>query len=116
VDEREYWSRLEYRLCAEFRGMTEGHLSEYWCDGISGETYFITGRRPRILGHAWICLASKTMEEWQFELLLPHRVRSREHIDWAALMPADDVTRWLAVDLERRFIQIEPAAAVPDLK
>jgi hypothetical protein len=31
-------------------------------------------------------------------------------------MPGDNVTRWLAVDKERRFIQIEPAAAVPNLK
>jgi hypothetical protein len=116
MEEKEYWSKLEYRLCSEFRGMTQGHLSEYWCDGINGEAYFVAERRPRVLGHAWICFGSKTMEEWQFELLLPHRVDSRQDIDWAALFPADDATRWLAVDLERKFIQIEPSAAVPDLK
>jgi hypothetical protein len=94
--------------------MTEGHLSEYWCDGISPEAYFVTGRRPRILGHAWICLREK-QREWQFELILPHRVKSREKTDWTTQLPADDVTRWLVVDEQRQVIQIEPAAAVPDL-
>jgi hypothetical protein len=115
MEEKEYWLALEYRLRYEFREMTEGHLSEYSCDGIYGETYFVTEPRPRILGHAWIC-NRKQYREWKFELLLPHRVQSREHIDWEALMPAYDATRWLAVDRERQFIQIEPAAAVPDLK
>jgi hypothetical protein len=115
MDEKEYWSALEYRLGDEFRGMTEGHLSEYWCDGIYGNLFLVNDRRPRILGPAWIA-GRQHYAEWKFELLLPHRVESREHIDWAALMPDDNVTRWLAVDEEHRFIQIEPGAAVPDLK
>jgi len=115
MEEAEFWSCLEYRLCDEFRGMTQGHLSEYGCDGISAAAYFVTEQRPRILGYAWIC-SRKSYKEWKFELLLPHRVKSREHIDWAALLPADDMTKWLAVDLERQFIQIEPGAAVADLK
>ena len=115
MEEKEYWSALEYRLGDEFRGMTEGNLSEYWCDGIFGELYLVNEPRPRILGPVWLA-DRRNYGQWRFELLLPHRVRSKAHIDWEALMPADDVTRWLAVDKERRFIQIEPAAAVADLK
>jgi hypothetical protein len=115
MEEKEYWLSLEYRLGREFRGMTEGQLTDFWCDGIAPEAYFITGRRARILGHAWICKGSHQME-WKFELLLPHRVRSRDEIDWASLLPSHDATRWLAVDKERQFIQIEPAAAVPNLE
>ena len=115
MEEEDYWSWLEFRLCREFRGMTEEQLSDYWCDGMYAEAYLVTGRRPCILGRACICKGSH-QALWKFELLLPHRVKSRGDIDWAAIMPAEDVTRWLAVDKERRFIQIEPAAAVPDLK
>jgi hypothetical protein len=115
MEEKEYWLALEYRLCDEFRGMVESRLSDYWCDGIFGELYLVNEPRPRILGAAWIA-GRRHYGEWKFELLLPHPVRSREDIEWAALLPADDVTRWLTVDKERRFIQIEPAAAVPDLK
>jgi hypothetical protein len=42
-------------------------------------------------------------------------VISREEIDWAALLPPKNVTRWMSFDERRRYIEIEPAAAVPDL-
>jgi hypothetical protein len=114
MQESEFWGHLEYRLGREFEGMTEQALHRYWCDGIYGESYFINERRPRILGHAWICQGGH-QEEWKFELLLPHRVKSRDQIDWAALLPPANVTRWLAVNVDGKFIQIEPAVAVPDL-
>jgi hypothetical protein len=91
----------------------KGHAT-YWCDGIYGEAYFIDEDPPRILGHAWIC-EGNTQDEWRFELYLPHRVTSRKQIDWVQLLPPINVTKWLAIDECRKLIQIEPAAAIPDL-
>jgi hypothetical protein len=40
---------------------------------------------------------------------------SREEIEWASLLPPPNVTRWMAFDESRQYIEIEPAVAVPDL-
>jgi hypothetical protein len=114
MTESDFWSALEYRLCKEFRGMTEMRLHEYWCDGFAPASYFVSEVPPRILGYAWICKGND-QREWKFELYLPAPVASPDDIDWATLFPPDNVTRWLAVDKDRKLIQIEPSAAVPDL-
>jgi hypothetical protein len=36
-------------------------------------------------------------------------------IDWSALLLPENMTRWMAFDESRRYIEIEPAVAVPDL-
>jgi hypothetical protein len=43
-------------------------------------------------------------------------MRSRDQIDWASLLPPSNVTRWISFDESRRTIEIEPAAARPDLE
>ena len=114
LTEQRFWGFLEYRLCREFAGMPDGKLRNYWCDGISPFKYIFDEQPPRITGFAWIC-QGQHQEQWQFELLLPSTVTRREDVDWASLLPAEKVTRWLAMDKATKFIQIEPAAAVPDL-
>jgi hypothetical protein len=68
---------------------------------------------PRLLGSAWICRGDE-QEEWNVELLLPRAFHSRDEIPWAELLPAEDVTRWLAVDRSKKLLQIEPGTAMPD--
>jgi len=53
--------------------------------------------------------------EYEFTLLLPHPVGSREEIHWSALLPPENLTRWMTLDETRQRIVIEPAVAVPDL-
>jgi hypothetical protein len=115
MTEDEFWSRLEYRLCDEFRGMTEGGLSEYWCDGFSAAAYSHDEIEPKIIGNVWIVKGSDE-QEWKFELILPKQFAAPAIIDWASVLPPDDVTRWLSVDRQRHRIKIEPATAVRDLK
>lgn len=112
MDERTYWSKLEFRLCLELDGLREKQRGVLWCDGILPETYILDGERPHILGHAY-CGASG-QEKWKFELLLPRTYESYDAIEWEELLPANNVTRWLYLDRERCFLQIEPRAAVPD--
>lgn len=54
------------------------------------------------------------MEEWKFTLLTGEKNVEREQIDWKKLMPAEDHTGWLGVDLKRKQMVIEPGAAYPD--
>ena len=35
-------------------------------------------------------------------------------VNWSALLPPDDVTGWLSLDLDRKAVTIDPRAAYPD--
>ncbi len=109
VDEADYWVALEFRVCREFAGMPENQLRFLWCDGFIPEQYFLAGPSPRITGRAWIC-NGRQQEEWGFTLFLNHAFSSPEDVEWQRLLPLDNVTRWLAVDLPGKRIQIESAA------
>jgi hypothetical protein len=113
MDEASFWGSLEYRLCREFAGLPERRYQYFWCDGFIPRNYVLDGLSPRITGQCWICNGNN--QEWEFTLLLPAPVGSREEIDWAALHPPENVTRWMSFNEERRYIEIEPAVAVPDL-
>ena len=114
MSEADFWVNLEYRLCSEFAGMPERRLQYLWCDGFIPSQYQLDDSRPRITGKAWIC-NGPLQDEWDFALLLPRAAQSPEEIDWASLLPPTDVTRRMAFDEAYRYIEIEPAVAVPDL-
>jgi hypothetical protein len=113
VDEAAYWPSLEYRVCREFAGMSDPQLRSLWCDGFIPGQYLVSETPPRIEGWAWIC-DGRSQHEWGFTLLLAHRVETRDEIPWASLLPAEDMTRWLALDARGQRIHIEPMAAVRD--
>src|SRR5690242_18804993 len=113
VDEKNFWGSLEFRLCREFAGLPERRYQYFWCDGFIPSEYLLGDPSPRINGKVWICNGPQ-QAEWDFVLLLPRPVESREEIDWASLLPPENVTRWMAFDEGRQYIEIEPAAAVPD--
>ncbi len=77
--------------------------------------YALDDNLPRITGRCWICQGGRPQSQWKFALLLPQRFASRDEIDWASLLPPDNMTRWMAFDGDRQYIEIEPAVAVPDL-
>lgn len=113
MGEADFWVSLERRLCREFAGLPERRYQSFWCDGLIPEEYTLTDPLPRITGRCWICNGPQ-QDEWEFSLLLCKPTDSREGIDWESLLPAEDLTRWMAFDESRRYIEIEPAVAVPD--
>ena len=114
VDENSFWVSLEFRLCHEFMGLPERRYHYFWCDRFIPSQYVLDGPSPRITGRCWICNGPR-QAEWEFALLLPRPFGSREEIDWASLLSPSNVTRWMAFDECYRYIEIEPAVAVPDL-
>jgi len=111
MGEAEFWGSLEFRLCREFAGLSARRDQYLWCDGFIPTQYLLDDPRPRIIGKAWICNGQR-QAEWDFTLLLPRALGSREEIDWALLLPPENMTRWLAFDEGRRYIEIEPGIAL----
>ena len=113
MDEKTFWLWLEGRLCGEFQGLPERRYQYFWCDGFLPADYLLDDPTPRITGRCWICNARQP-SDWDFVLLLPRSFGSRDAIEWGSLLPPNGVTGWMGFDESRRYIEIEPAAAVPD--
>lgn len=112
MDEQDYWLRLEHRVCAEFTGFSDRTLRAIWCDGLEPSHDDLSISPLCIHGRAWS--GPSGQEHWRFTLVLAPGIQSREVIDWAALLPADNVTGWLTPDPSARTLLIEPPAAYPD--
>jgi hypothetical protein len=110
VTEAEYWGRLERRVCRELAGMEERALRFLWCDGFMPEQYLLDDSTPRITGAVWIGSAPK-QERWRFTLFLRENARTRQDISWESLLPVNQATGWLGVDVEGRQIHITISSA-----
>lgn len=113
MGEADYWEHLEYRVSRELSGFAQNAVDRLWCGAFLPEAYVVHDPTPRIEGRVWIGTGSSAYEEWEFTLLVLHPVVSRDEIDWAALLPPDAVTGWLALDPSGGRLEIQPAAAVP---
>lgn len=113
MDEAEFWSKLEYRVCREIDGLRSDEFQDHWCDGFIPKTFDAGGKPACIRGRVWIGIGGRHQEAWAFCLVIGD-VPSREAVDWAALLPDDDLTGWLALDAERRLMEIKPRNAHPD--
>ncbi|GAA1642645.1 hypothetical protein [Actinoplanes couchii] len=105
MDEQDFWVRLEYRVTAEFRKIADERLRRHWCDGMIAEDYDFGGPRPSVSGRAWC--GDSGQEQWRFVLVLPVGIGSSEQVDWAALLPGDEVTGWLSVDPRARSLTVD---------
>lgn len=111
MSEKDFWSDLEHRLSRELAGLAIKHKGTLWCDGIAPTAILGTDSPPRIEGEAWIGTASNDLPPWRFTLFLPVPVNSRDEINWNELLPPEHQTYWVAIDAQRRILQIEPTAA-----
>lgn len=113
MDESAFWLRLEYRVCQEIDGLGHPELRRFWCERFMPAWYKPGEPSPCILGYVWIGIGPREQQEWEFALWLRGPVASREAIEWSALLPPPDVTRWLTLDPIGKRLVMEPAAAVP---
>jgi len=112
MEEPDFWVRLEFRICAEFRGLDDQLLRRYWCDGLIAERYDLLPPQPCIRGRAWC--GSDGQEPWTFTLLVEQDTRSRAGINWSALLPDDRLTGWLSPDPQHKTMTIDPMGGHPD--
>ncbi|MBX3359659.1 MAG: hypothetical protein KF745_14665 [Phycisphaeraceae bacterium] len=115
MTESQFWVHLEFRLCREFQGLPERRYQYFWCDGIDPEQYTLDAPSPRISGRATICNGPMQSWTWTFVLLLPRPVSSRDAIEWASLLPPENMTCWMSFDEDKQSLEIDPSVAKPDL-
>ncbi len=113
MHEADYWPSLEYRLAREFAGIEECVRLGLWCDGFIPQSYDFDSSPPCIQGTAWIC-PGQAQQEWRFSVMLVGVPGDRESVDWTMQLPPEGVTKWMVLDFEQRFIEIEPGVAVDD--
>jgi hypothetical protein len=115
MTEDEFWGALERRICRELRGMTDNALRHMWCDGICGPMASVPNIvRPEagpahMYGTVWIGKDGET--PMQFIMALPKNITSKDGIVWSTLMPPEDMTAWLSVDLKRELVEIDLSKA-----
>jgi len=112
MTEREFLNGLEMRICRELAGLKDKELCALWCDGLSAETFFPHELGTRIVGRAWI--GKDGQGKWEFELIVRRRIGAWEDVPWDELLPAEDVTGWMSVDLEGKILKMDPAVTYPD--
>jgi hypothetical protein len=111
MDEGEFWIRLEYRVCREMDGIPEYRRVHIWCDGFIPEEYALDRTPAYIAGLVWIGLGD-LQEKWRFKLTSPLSFTSRDSVLWSELLPAEDLTKWLAAYPQEKRLDIQLAAAV----
>ena len=103
---------MEFRVCRELDGIPACQKLGLWCDGFIPQTYKVTRRKPHVHGTVWIGIGPLDQEEWEFTLLLGQACDCPEQIPWAELLPPENRTKWLTVDLEKKQLVIEPRRAI----
>jgi hypothetical protein len=111
VTEAEFFSRLEYRLCGEFRTEPPPEAPGLWCDGLIPKRWQFGADPSTISGDAWEAGlpghdSAGYQEKWGFVLKLYERAALREPIRWESLLPGNDVRGWVVADVFRRRLVI----------
>lgn len=110
MTETEFWDQLESRVTRELSHLDSPQLNRLWCDGFTATSYKLAARPPFISGRTLICKGSK-QESWTFILLLPEPFSSIETIRWDSILPPQEMSRWVTLDLRHRTVQIDPSSA-----
>lgn len=111
MDEADFWLHLEYRVCTELAGAREKELRAWWCDGFIVGMY--ESERGRITGRVWMGQGPRHQEPFEFTLQLTHAKEDREQVDWARLLPGDEITDWLSIDFDKKVLAMDPGRSSP---
>ena len=116
MTEAEFFIALEMRVTRELLGMRQKELTALWCDGFIPDHFVVVGKCCNITGRVWIGLGSKVQECWTFVLHLGGKTLVREEIDWPHFLPTPEITGWLSMGFNTKFMKMRPDAAYPDLE
>lgn len=105
MTEDDFWSDLEFRICGELRGMEDEALNNMWCDGLSRDFIETLNGANNIEGTIWIGWDGQT--EMRFTMSLPKNVLTIKDVNWSNLLPSEEMTEWLAIDVKSKHVTID---------
>lgn len=111
MEESEFWTKLERRICSELAAMSDPTWRSWWCDGF--RPWIVDHKKREVTGRVWM-VHGMNQQDWGFRLSLRKLSTGTEQVDWAALLPAENETCWLKMDLNKEHLTIEPELARPD--
>lgn len=112
MKESDFWSQLEYRVCHELDGLDECRERGLWCDGFIPEKYVLDEPSPHISGRVWIGIGTLNQQEWGFTLFLGKPADGSDKINWPELLPLNNLTQWIEVNIESKRLELDPGAGV----
>jgi hypothetical protein len=110
MDAREFFTKLEYRICREIDRLRDVELQGLWCDGVIPEDSTRADGRPLVTGRAWMGRGARHQEKWRFEFVLPPGTCDPDEASWDALFPPEDATGWLELRPSEQIMRINPMA------
>jgi hypothetical protein len=106
MTESEFWWNLRIRIMSGVPGSREP-LPGY-CDWFEPKKYVLDGDAPRITGTVGFLPGGRSAVKLTFTLFLAHSVACCDEIDWAKLLPPDDVGDWITYSSDGSHMEIRP--------
>lgn len=106
VNESDFWTALEFRVCGELARMPDRASRFLWCDGFLPTPYTLCGETPRIEGAVWM-LGGRESGVWRYALLMNHTASAGDTIRWDMLVPGDQYGGWLVLDCDDRMLTVD---------
>jgi hypothetical protein len=113
MTERDYFLHLEFRITRELAALRQPELRSWWCDGFLPDPVQVVDGRAQVTGRVWMARGPRHQELWNFVLHLGP-AQPRDPINWAAALPPENVTGWLALNIPSKVLDVNPFVAYPD--
>jgi hypothetical protein len=106
LNDREFWSRLEYAASHRLEHSHDIELRRFWIDGFIPEIASNTKYGVDIQGVVWVGMGARIQQEYRFVASLPQKLLHRKS-------PTFDIQE-IALDNEEQFVHLVIASRMPD--
>lgn len=111
---KEFCTRLEYRICHELEKSTDPELKGFWCDGVLWKPLVenqlsqkhVNDKR-KIVTKAWIGKTGQTEYKATIHFGKYSLRRYAKGNDLTECIPSDESTEWIEIDTEYKTLDIK---------
>lgn len=100
LNDREFWTRLEYSASQRLENSDEEGLRRFWIDGFLPETATNTQAGVDVEGTAWVGIGPRRQDQYGFVVSLPQKMLQRKGASFAIeRLSLDEVRHTLQISL-----------------
>lgn len=117
-NERRFWAWLEILVVNEISASGRTDITGYRFERLAIDRYLLDQSPPRIEGSVWFLEGDRVRREqrgnsgrYHFSLLTlgQHDAVTSADLNFEVLLPKEGYTGWLAIDLDNKRIEVDPA-------